>query len=73
MPSPLIKSFAKKSGKSEDEVERLWNKAEDIVKKEYEKTKDDDSFYPILVGILKKMLKIEESSFDKLYSEIING
>ena len=72
MPSPIIKSFAKKTDKTESEVEKLWKKAEDIVKKEYDKDKDDDSFYPIVVGILKRMLKIEESSFNLLYDHVIN-
>ena len=35
MPSPLIKSFSDKSGKSEKEVEELYKDAEDIVKDRY--------------------------------------
>ena len=54
----LIKSFADKSGKSEQEVELLWDKAKELVKKEYNKSEDEDEFYKILVGILKKMLGV---------------
>lgn len=59
MPSPIISSFANKSGKSEKEVERLWNDTQKIVKREYpDKTEED--FYRLVVGILKKRLGIEE-------------
>lgn len=53
----LIKSFADKYGKSEEEVEELWDKAKEVVKKDYGRTEDDENFYSLLVGILKKMLK----------------
>ena len=52
MPSNIVKSFAKKTDKTETEVEKLWDKAKEIAKKEYDKAEDDDSFYPIVVGIL---------------------
>lgn len=63
MPSPMIKSFADKSDMTEKEVEVLWDKAKTIAK---ENGKPED--YDYIVGILKKMLKLEESykSFQKL-------
>jgi len=61
MPSDIVKSFAEKSGKSVQEVEALWNKAKEIVI-EQGISEDDKSFYKILVGILKKMLKVETES-----------
>lgn len=52
MPNSTITSFAKKSGKSEAEVEKLWKKAEGIVQDEHpDLTKDDDKYYQILVGV----------------------
>lgn len=51
MPNAVIKSFAKKSGKTEDEVEKLW----DNLKGEY----GED--YARIVGTLKKILKINEN------------
>ena len=51
MPNSIIKSFSKKSGKSEDEIEKLW----DELKDQY----DDD--YSRIVGTLKKILKINEN------------
>lgn len=59
MPSNIIKSFASKSGKSEDEVEKLWNKAKSIANDDGRDENDDD-FYPYVTGILKNMLGIEE-------------
>lgn len=50
----LIISFAKKFGKSEDEVERLWNDTQAKVKKQYDKTENDPGFFALLVGDLKK-------------------
>ena len=66
MPSPLIKSFSDKSGKSEKEVEELYKDAEDIVKDRYKDVeKESDRYYALVVGILKNMLKIE--SFKEFY------
>lgn len=47
----MIKNFSNKSGKSEAEIEKLWNK----LKIEY---KDD---YPKIVGTLKRILNINEA------------
>lgn len=67
MPTPVINSFAEKSGKSKDEVERLYNKAKDIVKQEYEDVEvDSDQYYQLVIGILKKMLGIEEEAVNTL-------
>lgn len=51
----VVKSFADKTGKSVDEVEKLWDEAKTIAKKE-----DREEDYPYITGILKKMLKINE-------------
>ena len=50
MPTPLIKSFSKKSGKSEHEVEKIWNN----LRKEY------GDNYERIVGSLKKILNLQE-------------
>jgi len=63
MPTPQLEAFAKKSGKSLKEVETLWNKAKDIVKKEYKDTNEgDDKFYALVTGTLKKMLSLNEEA-----------
>ena len=63
MPANIIKQLADKSGESTKRVEELWDKAKSIVKKEYSDiSKEDDRFYALVVGILKKMLKITEES-----------
>lgn len=63
MPTPMIKSFSEKSGKSEKEVEVLYAKANKIAKQEYPDVKEgDDKYYAIVTGILKKMLSIKEDA-----------
>lgn len=52
----MVSALASESGKSVQEVEKLWDKAKGLVKKEYNKSEDDDGFYSLVVGILKKML-----------------
>jgi len=62
MPVPMIKSFAKESGKSEEEVEKLYAKAKEEVKEGYNITEDDDQFYPLVTGVLKKMCGISDGA-----------
>lgn len=59
MPSNIVKSFSKKTGKSEAEVEKLWQKAKQSAKKQGRK-ESDPKFYNLVTGILKKMLKLEK-------------
>jgi len=62
MPNNIIKSFADKTGKSKDEVEKLWDKSKEIVKSEYPKVKEDTpEFFKLVTGILKKSLGLKES------------
>ena len=65
MPNNIVKSFADKTGKSKDEVEKLWNKSKEIVKKEYPKVKEDTpEFFKLVTGTLKKSLGLKESFRD---------
>lgn len=66
MPANIIKSFAEKSGKSEKEVEELWDKAKEIAK-----DSNHEEEYDYIVGILKKMLKINETFRDFLKIKLI--
>ncbi len=73
MPAALIKSFAEKSNKPVAYVEELWGKAKRIVKDQYdlsEPTKEAatatrEKFYKLTTGILKRMLKLNESQIDE--------
>ena len=58
MPNNIVKSFAKKTGRPESEIEELWDKALDLAKKRGIPKKSED-FYAFIVGILKRMLKME--------------
>ena len=64
MPSNIVKSFASTTGKTEKEVDDLWNKAKEIASDEGHAEE-----YDYIVGILKKMLKINESSFKEFISK----
>lgn len=55
MPASIVKSFAQKSGKTETEVEELWTKAKEIAK---ENGREEE--YDYIVGVLKKMLSLNE-------------
>lgn len=57
-PAGVIHSLALKSGKSEAEVEKMWGEAQGIVKDEYKKEEDDEGFWALVTGTLKKMLGI---------------
>lgn len=66
MPASIVTSFAEKTGKSVQEVEKLWDKAKEIAKEEGEPEN-----YAYITGILKKMLKINESlTFRELIEEL---
>jgi hypothetical protein len=58
MPTPLMKSFAKQTDKKPKTVEKLWKKAERLVKKKYEIDDESSRFYPLVVGVLKNFLGI---------------
>lgn len=83
MPATIIKSFAKKTGKSEKEIEQLWKKANKEASS-MGKSKD----YDYIVGILKNMLGLDEEinikdftnmfiesedNFDKFYETLTAG
>ena len=61
MPSSVVKSFANKSGKSVQEVEKIW----DDLKKEY----GED--YARITGTLKKILKINEDNIFIPFREFV--
>jgi len=63
MPNTIIKSFSKKSGKSIQEVEKLWDKAKALAKEKM--PEDDEKFYAYVTSILKNMLSINEGVFEK--------
>lgn len=69
MPNPIMKSFAKQSGKKTKTVEKLWKKCEKLVKKEYDIDEDSDRFYPLVVGCLKNLLDIKKE--DKEQKDVV--
>jgi ferredoxin-thioredoxin reductase catalytic subunit len=73
MPMAAIKSLAKESGKSEAELESMYEKAKQIAKKEYDVSADSDKFYKIVWGILKKMAGVSEDSIPEGYKKKKKG
>jgi len=69
MPSSIVKSFSKRSGKSAQEVERLWKEAKKKAKEEYPNT-EKDKYYTIVTGILKKMLNLKESTVADIFARL---
>ena len=65
MPSALIKSFSKKTGKTDNEVETLYNKA-----KEQAKEQGKEKNYAYIAGILKNMLGLKKANFS--VSEVVS-
>lgn len=59
MPSNVVKSFAKQSGKSESEVEHKWDTAKERVSKQYDLKQSNPRYWKLVTGILKKMLKLK--------------
>lgn len=64
MPTPLMKSFAKETHKKPKTVEKIWKKAERIVKKDYDIDDKNSRYYPLVVGTLKHLLGIEKIEED---------
>lgn len=69
MPSPYIKTLSKETGKSEKEIERVWKKAKEITSEEFGKNEDDFSKreYSYAMGVVKRMMGIDESIIDPTY------
>lgn len=71
MPNNIVKSFADKTDKSVNEVEKKWDKAKKIVKDQYDDVKEDSgNFYKLVTGVLKKMLGLNENWSFKDHYEI---
>jgi len=63
MPSPQLKSFAEKSGKSMKDLERYWDEAKIESKKKFG-SKKKKGYWPYVVGIVERragLRKVHES------------
>lgn len=63
MPSKTVISFAKKTGKSVKEVEKLWNEAKEVASDTFGKSEEEFSSkeWSYTIGVLKNMLGLDES------------
>lgn len=71
MPSPVVKSFAEKSGKSIQTVEKYWDEAKMSAREKFKRK--DSHFWAYVSAIVQKRLGIAENkqSF-KQFLTVIN-
>ena len=69
MPSPYVKKLARETGKSVDEIESLWDKAKKAAGEHFKKSPSEfqDQEYAYTVGIVKKMVGLDEMLLDVSY------
>lgn len=71
MPQVALKHLAKKANISDSQAEHYWHVAKSIVKKEYDVDEGDGKFWPLTMGIAKKMMGLKESlTFKEYLAEI---
>lgn len=71
MPLAAIKTFAKKTGKSEAVIEKYWEEAKAIVDKEYNKKTESEKYYGTAMIILKNKLKKHAGLKESRLSEFL--
>ena len=71
MPLAAIKTFAQKTGKSEEEIERYWEEAKEAAKSE--KSKGDEAFYGTAMKILKNKLRKHAGLTESRLSSFLAG
>lgn len=70
MPTGFVKKVSSECNMSLNEVEKLWTQAKELAQKEG-RTENDSSYFPYVIGILKKSLP--KSCREKLMKEHFNG
>lgn len=60
MPNNLIKSYASKTGKSEQELENKWKSAKSVAKKQ-----DQEDNFQFITGVWKRMIGEQYKPFFK--------
>lgn len=71
-PAGIVHSLSLKSGKSQKEVEDMWDKAKELVKEKEGKSEDDEGYWALTVGYLKQMLGLKEEEEPKSIQEEIH-
>lgn len=74
MPAAAIKAYAKKTGKSEAEIEKYWEEAKEAAASE--KAKGDEAFYGTTMKIFKNKLRKhaglkEERTIDEVIEDYL--
>lgn len=59
-PAGVVHALAQKVGKEDTEVEKMWNEAKEIVSREHKINEDDENYWALVTGTLKKMLNVKD-------------
>ena len=70
MPTPQLKSFAEKSGKSIGKLERYWDEAKDSAKEKFG-SKKKAGYWPYVVGIVQRRAGLRKTVKECTFSEFI--
>lgn len=69
MPNAVVKSYAKKIGKSVEHVERWWEEAKEGAEKKFKK--GSPRYWAYVNGIVKRRAGLDESISFKQFLELI--
>lgn len=71
MPSPVVKSFAEKSGKSVQTVEKYWDEAKMSAREKFKN--ESPSFWAYVNTVVQKRLGLKETKLSfKQFTAILN-
>ena len=71
MPTPQLKSFAEKSGKSIGKLERYWDEAKVSAKEKFGSKKKKDGYWPYVVGIVQRRAGLRKTVKECTFRDFI--
>lgn len=71
MPSSSLKALAKQAGMKLSDAEKRWNKAKQIVSKEYDYTYNDPEYWALVTTITKRMIGFGEETEKTTFKQFI--
>lgn len=65
MPSKTVKAYAEQSGKSVDEVEKIWDETKKEAKKKFPKGEEDPDYWAYVNATVRKKLGLDKKKTKK--------